>query len=274
MNFWKYQGAGNDFILVDQRDHHWLSRGDTHRIAALCDRHFGIGADGLILLQQHPDHRFEMVYFNADGRESSMCGNGGRCFAAFLKHLGLIEKECHFLAVDGPHDAILEKPAGPDEEWVTLKMSPVSTIETTRAVDPQTSADAYILNTGSPHYVQFVGSVESLDMVQAGRAVRYSDAYKAEGINVNLVEEHNGQLTIRTYERGVEDETLACGTGVTAAALAYARQSGRHSGEQSIDVKALGGQLNVRFRAHSDGSFTDIWLSGPAKRVFSGSINL
>lgn len=276
MHFWKYQGAGNDFVMLDQRHQHWLDRNDTSKIAFLCNRHFGIGADGLILLQTHPDADFEMVYFNADGRESTMCGNGGRCIAAFAKHLGIQKDIYHFLAIDGPHEARLSKSSGIGEEWVELKMQDVDEIFSEDSTGQEnTEAADHILNTGSPHFVRFVHSIGGLDVKQQGRAIRYSDKFRQNGINVNFVEiRPNEELLIRTYERGVEDETLACGTGVTAAALSFARKKGVGPGKMEVQVKALGGDLLVRFTVHQDGHFSDIWLCGPAKRVFEGTISL
>ncbi|HMX39466.1 MAG TPA: diaminopimelate epimerase [Saprospiraceae bacterium] len=264
MHFYKYQGAGNDFVMLDQRQHRYLSRQDTARIAELCDRRFGIGGDGLILLQLHPDYDFEMIYFNADGRESTLCGNGGRCIAAFAKHLSLVQDECRFLAIDGPHEARLST-RSPLLEWVELHMSdlPSSLREN----------EDFVLDTGSPHYVRFVPTVDGLDMVAEGRAVRYAERFRQAGINVNLVSaEPSDGLRIRTYERGVEDETLACGTGVTAAALAAHLYRGLPAGRAEVPVWARGGDLAVRYTAHPDGSFTDIWLCGPAARVFEGEI--
>lgn len=262
MHFWKYQGAGNDFILVDQRARQWLCREDTEQIERLCDRHFGIGADGLILLQEHPDYDFEMVYFNADGRESSMCGNGGRCIVAFARQVGIEREHYRFLAIDGPHEAVITAAKG-HEAWVELRMSDVPKIETT--------PEAFVLNTGSPHYVRFVPALDNLDIVQEGRAVRYSERFRAAGINVNLVQETGESLHIRTYERGVEDETLACGTGVTAAALANHARQHLPPGNHETAVQAVGGHLRVRFQVNSDGSFSNIWLCGPATAVFSGT---
>ena len=264
MKFWKYQGAGNDFVLLDQRQAQPIARTDTALIARLCDRRFGIGADGLILLQQQAGYDFEMVYFNADGRESSMCGNGGRCIAAFAEDLGISAGHCRFLAIDGPHEARIRRAQpgnGEAKYWVELKMTDVPGIE-------QQDVDTYILNTGSPHYVHFVPTVEGVDMVAAGRAVRYSERFREAGINVNLVEATPTGLRIRTYERGVEDETLACGTGVTAAALAYAL---RHKTAEETTVEARGGTLAVRFRADGAG-FREVWLCGPATPVFEGEI--
>lgn len=273
MQFYKYQGAGNDFILLDQRQTLWLSRDSTKTIAFLCDRHFGVGADGLILLQKHPQLDFEMVYFNADGRESTLCGNGGRCIAAFAKHLGIQapDEGYHFMAIDGEHRALLPHSTAAGLEWVELKMNDVFQIET---VMNGTSAD-FILNTGSPHFVRFVPDPNVLDIVEEGRIIRYSDRFRKDGINVNFVQENDGHLTIRTYERGVEDETLACGTGVTAASLAFYKNSGQQGASQvEIPVKAKGGDLKVRFEVNADGSFTNIWLCGPAQRVFTGEIDI
>jgi len=266
MLFWKYQGAGNDFILVDQRSRQWLGRENTAQIERLCDRHFGIGADGLILLHEHPDFDFEMVYFNADGRESSMCGNGGRCIVAFARQVGILRDQYRFLAIDGLHEAAITPGLG-QESWVELRMSDVKHVE--QAAD---QTGAFVLNTGSPHYVRFVPALGGLDMVREGRSVRYSDHFRNAGINVNLVQETPEHLHIRTYERGVEDETLACGTGVTAAALAHHVRQKLPLGEHEVAVNATGGNLLVRFQAHSDGSFSDIWLCGPATEVFSGTI--
>ena len=265
--FSKYHGAGNDFIMIDQRAQQTLTRSDTAIVAQLCDRHFGIGADGLILLQNHPEFGTEMVYFNADGRESTLCGNGGRCFAAFAKHLGISQKQFRFLAIDGPHDAVIAPNEQPDGlEWVELHMNDVTAIETV-------APDTFVLNTGSPHFVRFTEDVAHKNMVEEGRAVRYSERFAKEGINVNLVEKTGEGLFIRTYERGVEDETLACGTGVTAAALAYALRE-QMTGNQEIKVKAVGGNLSVRCVIQPDGHFSDVWLCGPAQRVFQGSVTI
>lgn len=258
--FYKYQGAGNDFVMVDQREQSWIARDDRERIERLCDRRFGIGADGLILLENHADHDFEMVYFNADGRPSSMCGNGGRCIVAFAYDLGIIERDCTFLAVDGPHRAIRRA-----DGWVELEMIDVSSVEC--------GDDYYYLNTGSPHYVTFRDSLDSVDVVGEGRRIRYNDRFRTEGTNVNFVStETDGGIAVGTYERGVEDETLACGTGVTAAALAhYLRADG---GATTVPIRAKGGALEVRFRPLPNGGFADIWLVGPAERVFTGEISL
>jgi len=254
--FFKYQGTGNDFILCDNRRTTYLTRGDTSQIKHMCDRKFGIGADGLILLQETPGYNFEMVYFNADGRESTMCGNGGRCIAAFAKKLGIIGDQCRFLAIDGPHEALVR-----EDNWVELKMSDVGQTE---------QGDGFfIINTGSPHYVVFVEDLSDINIVENGQAIRYSGRFRQEGINVNFVEKTAAGIEVATYERGVEDETLSCGTGVTAAALSWALLHGK-TGAQEVAISTKGGNLAVRFQSNGDSSFKDVWLCGPAELVFEG----
>lgn len=258
--FYKYQGAGNDFILVDNREL-WFDASNTKLIENLCNRRFGIGADGLMLLQNKIGYDFEMIYFNADGRLSSMCGNGGRCITAFANQLGLITSTCKFLAVDGDHEASIFS-AG-ENKVVKLKMNNVNEVEV--------GSDFYFLNTGSPHYVQFLADVAHMDVYEKGREVRYSARFMQEGTNVNFVEQHNDYLFVRTYERGVEDETLSCGTGVTACALAMAMKTGIQ-GQGNFAIKTLGGDLKVYFNEHKE-SYDDIWLEGPATFVFKGDWN-
>ena len=255
--FWKYQGAGNDFILVDQRTQHLLWDTDQEQIAKLCDRHFGIGADGLMWIEQSSEADFQMRYFNADGRPGSLCGNGGRCAVAFARHLGIIADSCHFLAYDGPHEARIPSP-----EWVELHLHDLSSI--------QPYGSDYCLDTGSPHLVRFVENLDQLQVREEGRAVRYSPPFSANGINVNFTEVRNGTLHVATYERGVEDETLACGTGVTAAALAYVAALAQPTGTWDIPIETKGGHLRVRF-VYDGVTFRDIWLCGPAKQVFAGT---
>jgi len=257
MEFYKYEGAGNDFILIDDRSEVFPD-GNVDLIAKMCDRHFGIGADGLMLLRNKDGYDFEMVYFNSDGRPSSMCGNGGRCITQFASDLGVIQGETHFLAVDGPHHAKLLSMSG-----VSLQMGDVHIIE---SLDQQ----AVFLNTGSPHYVAPTSGVSAMDIVDFGRSIRYSDRFRQEGVNVNAVEWLDGRLYIRTYERGVENETLACGTGVTAAAIAA-----HHWGwtDSPVNVKAEGGDLEVSFE-EVNGNYRNVWKSGPATFVFKGNYEL
>ena len=257
--FFKYEGAGNDFILLDNRTAVFPVRDRQALIASWCDRHFGIGADGLILLEKATEAAdFGMRYFNSDGRESTLCGNGGRCIVAFAKKLGIIDNHCTFSAADGLHEAWINSSG-----WVELKMQDVA------AIDPD-GVGAYVLNTGSPHYVCFVDDLQQVDVEQSGRAVRNSEAYRAQGINVNFVQAEKEGLVVATYERGVEAETLACGTGVTAAVLAWAHKM-HLSGTYSLPVQVKGGRLAVRFQADEAG-FSAIWLCGPARMVFTGSI--
>lgn len=252
--FYKYHGAGNDFVIVDNRDLQFPADNITY-IEWLCDRRFGIGADGLMLLQNHPEYDFEMRYFNSDGREASMCGNGGRCIVSFAQKLGVIGTQTEFLAVDGPHEAVIESDGD-----ISLKMSDVQ--------DVQITGGDYFLDTGSPHFVRFVEDLDKVDVFADGRAIRYSDRFREKGTNVNFVRQEGRHLTVYTYERGVEAETLACGTGITASALSAAHLSGIPSGK--FTVKAKGGDLSVSFE-QSAGGFRNIWLKGPAAFVFQGT---
>lgn len=257
IHFHKYQGAGNDFILIDHRQSP-IKDIDYELIKELCDRRFGVGADGLMFLTSHPTYDFEMLYFNADGRPGSMCGNGGRCIVAFAKHLGIIDKETDFLAVDGPHYARISASG----DWVELQMIDLDTINQ--------DGKAYVLNTGSPHYVVEQQDLKDFDVYHHGKAIRNNDTYKTQGINVNFVEDQGDHLFVRTFERGVEDETYACGTGVTAVALSMAKHKGQ-TGHIQTPVKVLGGNLNITF--DYDGTkFTNVFLCGPAKKVFEGDV--
>ncbi len=252
--FSKYQGTGNDFIIIDHRSPK-IEHTDVDLIQQLCDRKFGIGADGLILLEEELGFHFRMVYFNADGRESSMCGNGGRCIVAFAKKIGLITQMASFIAIDGPHEAKIK------EDWVELKMQKVDSV--------QQSGDHYVLNTGSPHFVKFVPNKLAVNVFEEGRAIRQSSPYQKEGINVNFVERLGQGIDVQTYERGVEDETLSCGTGVTAAAIAFAIDQ-QLTGQIEVPVQTKGGGLTVKLNRAD--SFTDVWLCGPATFVFEGKI--
>jgi len=258
LNFYKYQGTGNDFILIDNRKLEITLT--SEQVKFLCHRRFGIGADGLMLLELEPGFDFKMIYFNSDGNESSMCGNGGRCITAFANHLGLISNRCRFLAVDGPHEALIS-----ENDLVSLKMQDVKDVEI--------HEDYCFLNTGSPHYVTTVKDIEKFDVVSEGKKIRYNDRFKAEGTNVNFIEKKDDSIFVRTYERGVEDETYSCGTGVTAAALVAGLQ-GLLETRNTCHIKTLGGELNVKFEKVLEKNFYNIWLQGPAKLVFKGQIDI
>lgn len=254
MEFYKYQGTGNDFVMIDNRDEEFSK--DQSTIEKLCDRRFGIGGDGLILLEKDSKADFKMVYYNSDGNESTMCGNGGRCIVAFAHFLDIFEDKTSFNAIDGLHEAEIHNGI------VKLKMIDVKNIETD-------GADS-ILNTGSPHYVKFVSDLENFEVFKNGNEIRNSATYQEEGINVNFAEEiSENEIFVRTYERGVEDETFSCGTGVTAASLIYLKDKN----QKSVNVKVLGGNLKIYAQQNEDG-FENIWLEGPAKQVFKGKINL
>lgn len=253
--FFKYQGTGNDFVMLDNRSLNFPKK-DIDLVAFLCHRRFGIGADGLILLENDPHYDFRMVYYNADGREGSMCGNGGRCIVAFAHFLGIIADETQFIAVDGPHSASV------DGDTISLKMQDVSEL----AKKP----NATFLNTGSPHHVQLVEGLENFKVAREGAKLRYG-IYGENGCNINFVEQAaENTFSVRTYERGVEDETLSCGTGVTAVALAM-HDLGKIQGNQ-VQIRAVGGDLRVNFE-YSDGRYTQIYLTGEAKQVFKGEIS-
>ncbi|MES2431507.1 MAG: diaminopimelate epimerase [Bacteroidota bacterium] len=258
IQFFKYQGTGNDFIIINNLSNE-VSELTTKQVNFLCDRRFGIGADGLMLLSKKEGYDFEMIYYNADGNESSMCGNGGRCLVKFAQHQGINKIDYHFIAIDGDHEAKIDN-AG----IVSLKMKNVDTVSAHNS--------HAVLNTGSPHYVKFSSNVEDLDVVEEGRHVRYSKEFITQGINVNFVETiDDGTIYVRTYERGVENETLSCGTGVTAAALVSAHND---KGFNEVKVKTPGGSLSVEFTKIDDSHFEDIWLSGPAEFVYSGEIEI
>lgn len=255
--FYKYQGTGNDFVILDNRSGNFTQLTSV-QIAYLCDRRFGIGADGLMMLQLKNGYDFEMLYYNADGNEGSMCGNGGRCLVAFAKQMGVIDKTAAFLATDGFHEAVVK-----ENGWVELKMKDVSSIEK--------NADHAVLNTGSPHYIRWEKDIAKTAVYDEGKRIRNSPPFIKEGINVNFVQVHEDALSVRTYERGVEAETLSCGTGVTAAAIAA---SSTTIGQQELKILTPGGELKVKFEKKSDSSFENIWLCGPATFVFNGTIEL
>ena len=258
MNFSKYQGTGNDFILIDNRNQNFAAS-NTDFIKKICDRRYGIGADGLILLENETGFDFKMVYFNSDGNQSSMCGNGGRCLVSFAKQLGIIFDKAVFSAVDGSHFATIS-----DIGIVSLQMKNVSKVNIEN--------DYIFLNTGSPHHVELVDDLENYNVKAEGRKIRYSDLYGNEGSNINFVNQiAQNHFAIRTYERGVEDETLSCGTGATAVAIAMFYTKKTNS--KCIDIDVLGGKLNVKFE-QNNGIFTDVFLTGPVEFVFEGTLNL
>jgi diaminopimelate epimerase len=259
--FYKYQGTGNDFIMVDNRELFFGNPG-TATVANLCDRRFGIGADGLILLENDAEHDFKMVYYNSDGNESSMCGNGGRCLVKFASKLGLVNRKVVFTAVDGLHEAVIN-----EDGWVSLKMKDVN--EVIRDAD----GSACFLDTGSPHYIKEVGAISEFDVFNEGKSIRYSDRFREQGTNVNFIEKIGEELWVRTYERGVENETFSCGTGVTAAALAHYSKQLDGPGKEPVvyNIQTLGGALRVRFVPGANNTFSDIWLEGPAEMVFEGT---
>jgi diaminopimelate epimerase len=257
LTFSKYQGTGNDFVILDNRDGRYSSL-TKEQVAFICNRHFGIGADGMMMLQLKDGYDFEMIYYNADGAEGSMCGNGGRCLVAFAKALGLITNKAQFIATDGPHEATID-----ETNVVELKMKDVSTIEK--------HEDHVILNTGSPHYIKWVKTTKEINVFDKGRAIRYNEKFGNAGINVNFVAVQPGAIEVRTYERGVEDETLSCGTGVTASAIAAFADA---TEPQNISVQTSGGTLSVKFNPVGNSKFEDVWLCGPASFVFQGTINL
>lgn len=255
IQFVKYQGTGNDFVMLDNRDGRYDSL-SIERIQALCDRRFGIGADGLIKINQKAGFDFEVDYYNADGSKS-FCGNGARCSVAFAHELGITAEKVSFWAIDGKHEAFKK------DGLVHLLMNDVTEIQVL-------GADLSI-HTGSPHYLKWVNQLAQQEMVEIGRSIRSSENYKNEGINVNLIEEQTtADFNIRTYERGVEDETLSCGTGVTAAALGVSVKN-KLFGEIELTAHTLGGDLKVAFNRVGETQFENIWLIGPGTRVFEGA---
>ncbi|WP_303318959.1 diaminopimelate epimerase [Flavivirga abyssicola] len=253
--FYKYQGTGNDFVMIDNRQQ-TFDKNNTKLVSALCDRRFGIGADGLILLEHHDNLDFKMVYYNADGNESSMCGNGGRCLVAFAKQLGVIDDKAVFEAIDGLHHATI------DGDIVKLQMVDVDTVEK--------HENHVFLDTGSPHHVQFENKIDAFDIKTKGSSIRYGEPYNEAGSNVNFVKKVSDQIfAVRTYERGVEDETLSCGTGATAVALAM--HAINETTDNLITLQVPGGELQVSFEVEN-GLYKNVWLIGAAKLVFKGVI--
>ncbi len=257
LEFYKYQGTGNDFVVIDNRMEQFDKQNVTW-IAKLCHRKFGIGADGLLLLENSTKYDFKMLYFNADGNESTMCGNGGRCIVAFANFLHIIGNETIFEAIDGIHIASIKN------NIVTLQMNDVDTI---------TEKDTHLfLNTGSPHHVTFKNDIDSIDVKSLGASIRYGKPYNTEGTNVNFVEQINdNSFKVRTYERGVEDETLSCGTGVTAVAISAFHTNKTKS--NTIVLKTRGGDLQVRFTKKNE-HYKKVFLIGPTEMVFKGFLEV
>lgn len=256
--FYKYEGCGNDFVIIDDRINKLeLS---TETITNLCDRRFGIGADGLLLLRSTPDYDFRMVYFNSDGSRATMCGNGARCLSAFAHKMGSLKTTGSFIADDGPHTAeiIYIEDA---ETQVAISMKDAS--------PDQYTSDYLFINTGTPHYVLFVDDIKTADVISIGKKIRYNPEFAPVGTNVNFVQISPEGIIVRTYEKGVEDETLACGTGVTASAMAASLKTG----STSIPVKVMGGNLHVSFNK-KDNTFTNVILTGPARLVYTGEITI
>jgi diaminopimelate epimerase len=254
--FCKYHGTGNDFIIIDQRKHHYPL---THEnIESLCNRHFGIGADGLMEFYAHPELAFEMKYYNSDGAEATMCGNGGRCMVLYARKLGLENDHLLFQAIDGIHEARVLTDSN-----ISLKMSDVSEIKEWKG--------GFLLDTGSPHLVFETDNLQAMDLNKEGKAIR--TAFSEEGANVNFIEVKGaGEVWVRTYERGVENETLSCGTGAVASALVFDMLKGNSFNE--CKVHATGGDLLVGYSGSAETGFTDIWLTGPAAFVFEGVIGI
>jgi diaminopimelate epimerase len=258
IHFYKYQANGNDFVVIDNRKTKMSLT--KEQIVKICDRRFGVGADGVMLIEQHPSLHFNLEYFNSDGSQS-LCGNGSRAAVHFASQLGLVNGKATFNAYDGPHDAELLS-----TDIVRLKMNNVT--------DVKNLGDDYFINTGSPHFIQFVNDIDTHPVYEEGKRIRYSDTFKPGGTNVNFVsKQKDNTIFVRTYERGVENETLACGTGVTAAALA----ASFHGYTSPVHIKTLGGDLSVEFMPATTGqpgTFQEIYLVGPAKMVFEGHLEL
>ncbi len=253
INFSKYQGTGNDFILIDNRKDVFSK--NAKAIQRLCDRNFGIGSDGLILIENHPDLDYKMVFYNPDGSES-LCGNGSRCGFQFARELGMVDAEATFETTNGIHSAFVK------EDQISFSLFDVDHIAKVN--------DDFYTNTGSPHYVKIVKDIDSVEILEEGRKIRHSEAYlRQNGTNVNFAQLLHDRVAVRTYERGVENETLSCGTGVTAVGLVAARLGY----ESPVTVETRGGSLLVTYEKTEEG-FRNIWLTGPATFVFSGSIEL
>ena len=260
VEFFKYQGTGNDFIMLNGINNPEYLLLDKAQVKSLCDRRFGIGADGLIILASSNKADFKMIYFNSDGGESTMCGNGGRCIAQFAFDQDIVSTTMIFEAIDGLHDAVV------NQAGKTVELHMIDVIEFKQVDD-----GIFVIDTGSPHYIKFDPNFDDVEIVEFGRKVRYSEAFSADGINVNLSTYVDDKLHVKTYERGVEDETYSCGTGVTAAALCASQYLDLKTSK--VNVQSKGGDLSVKFEKQGNG-FTNIWLCGPATFVFKGHKSL
>ncbi len=256
IHFYKFHGNGNDFIIIDNRTNTITL--NTLQIKTLCKRRFGLGADGLMILANSEKYDFEMRYYNSDGNLGSMCGNGGRCIAAFANMIGLVGNNMKFTAFDGVHEAVIKAVNIPFVEWdVKLQLANVS--------DVNRNKNSFFLDTGSPHYVEFVDNVSDINVNVDGKKIRNSNQFKPNGTNVNFVELSNDKIFVRTFERGVEQETFSCGTGVTASAIA----TYLHYDKKPTKIHTKGGDFKISFN-HENNEFTNVWIQGAARFVFEG----
>jgi len=258
LQFSKYEGTGNDFILIDDRRLQFPV--SEHLISRLCDRHFGIGADGVLLVRRSEGYDFGMEYFNSDGSHATFCGNGGRCITAFAHNMGITDSTCRFMASDGIHHARITENNG------TLM---VVELDMQDPVIYSTDHNSYYLNTGTYHVVKFVDNPDNIDIIEEGRALRFDARYEPHGTNVNFAKILKNELYVRTYEKGVEDETLSCGTGVTASAIAASLSYGG----KAFYVNTAGGRLHVSFNRNND-TIRNVKLTGPARLVFEGTLEI
>lgn len=250
--FKKYQGTGNDFILIDNRNHIFPIDQAESIVPKMCDRKFGIGSDGLVLVNNHAEYDYEMIFFNPDGSKS-LCGNASRCTYAFAKIIGIASEKATFLTTDGVHEI---KQVG---ENIHFQLRDIEKIDKINETD-------WYVNTGSPHYVKVVDDVNTVEIMSEGSTIRYSEPFQHQnGTNVNFIQLEEGKVEARTYERGVEAETLSCGTGVTAVGLV----AGNLNYQSPVQVETKGGNLSVSFEKDGD-SYKNIWLAGPAEFVFEG----
>ena len=254
VEFYKYHGTGNDFVLIDNRSL-FFDKNNTELISKICSRHFGVGADGLILLENDNLYDFKMIYFNSDGKQTSMCGNGGRCIISFAKKLNIIDDKANFMAIDGIHEGII------NNNLIKIKMNTVSEIQNINT--------GFLLDTGSPHFVKFCDSIDNINVFEFGRELRNNKEISEDGVNINFTEViDNSSIKVRTYERGVENETLSCGTGVIASALSAYKKGLVDTNR--IKINTLGGELFVSFELNN--IYKNIWLEGPAIEVYKGQI--